>query len=224
MVPVKGRSRNTKKKVGMKSKRRNTRKGPVKVSQLNTLNNRKIKPQVFVKTAIAQLSGNVMTGANAAVTQLGGALASSMPDWTSIINLYNRYKMLKVTYTFHCQPTSSTGSLFSQDLPKMFVRYNYDSNLGVANIPIKMQEIPNVKQFQFTPDKTTFSYTYFPRCTEPVYLSLVSSGYKLAKQQYIDVQYGTIPHYGIMWYVDNIPLNVSISYDITWETSFKYAD
>jgi len=205
-------------------KRKTTQRGAVKVSQLMTINSRKPKPQVFMKTALSQLSGNTIVGAGASVVQLGGALASSMPDWSSIINLYNRYKMIRVKYTFTCQPSSPSGTLFSYDLPKMMVRYNYDSNLTTAGIAIKMQEIPNVKQFQFTPDKTTFSYTYYPRCIEPVYLSSISTGYKLAKQQYIDVQYGSVPHYGIMWYIDTLATGISISYDISWEVAFKYQD
>jgi len=206
-------------------KRKGNRKarGPAKVSQLQTVNSNHPKPQVFKKTVLASASGAGNVGGGLAVAQLGGALASSMPDWSSIIALYNRYKMLKVTYTFNCQGLDG-NTLFNLDLPKMLVRYNYDSNLSSSGILGKMQEIPNTKQFQFTPDKTSFSYSYYPRCIEPVYLSGVSTGYKLAKQQYIDVQYGSVPHYGIMWYIDNLAIGIKITYDISYSVAFKYQD
>jgi len=195
--------------------------GPTRVNQLRTINNSIPRPQRFVKTALSSISGNQMTGAGAAITVLGGALVGSMPDWGNIANLYNRYRMNKITYTFNVQATGN-ATLYTYDLPKIAVRYNYDSNLAAANVPTRIQEVNNFKQFQFTPEKTSFSYSYFPRCIEDVYLSAIASGYKLAKPQYIDVQYSTIPHYGIMWHVDNLANGLIITYDITWDVSFKY--
>lgn len=201
--------------------RKRTAKRTVRVAQLNTINPQIPKPQVFRKTAISTLSGASIIGTGVGVPIIGGALASSMPDWSNIITLYNRYKMLKVTYTFNLQGTGG-NTLFTLDLPKMLVRYNYDSNLTAAAVHARLQDVANVKQFQFTPQQTSFSYTYYPRCVEPVYLSLTATGYKLARQQFIDVQYGTVPHYGIMWYLDNLATGLQLTYDVSYETAFKY--
>lgn len=205
-------------------RKRNRKARQMKVSQMITHNSFSPKPQVFRKVNLYNNNlGQVLTGTGASATLIGGAIPSSMPDWSSVIALYNRYKMLKVTYTFNIQPVPGSGAtLYSLDLPKILIRYNYDSNLASGSIITKLQEVPNAKQFQFTPDKTTFSYTYYPRCTEPVYLSSVLSGYKLARQQYIDVQYGTVPHYGIMAYIDNLATGLQLTFDVQYETAFKY--
>lgn len=200
---------------------RKRRVGPARVSQMRTINNSQPKPQRFVKTSLSTISGNQMVGAGSSITVLGGALVGSMPDFANIANLFNRYKMNKITYTFNVQATGN-ATLYTYDLPKIAVRYNYDSNLLAANVQTRIQEVNNFKQFQFTPEKTSFSYSYFPRCIEDVYLSAISSGYKLAPQQFIDVQYSTVPHYGIMWFVDQLATGLIITYDITWDVSFKY--
>jgi len=198
-------------------------KPAAKSSQLITLNAMNQKPIVFKKTSLYNVNGTtIMTGASVPISTVGGANASSMPDWGSITSLFNRYKMKKITYTFTLTTSSANNGLEGDRLPKMFVRYNYDSNLTGAGVLGRFQECGDAKVFNFTPDKTTFSYSYYPRCIEPVYLSGVSTGYKLAKQQYIDVQYGNVPHYGIMWYVDFLAAGLLITYDISYETSFKY--
>lgn len=193
------------------------------VSQAKTVNPQANKPMVFTKTALYIVNGtNVMNGTGLGIAQLGGALPASMPDWGSITNLFNRYKMLKVTYTFNLTTTTQTNGLDGDRLPKIMIRYNYDSNLTSSGILNKFQELPDTKQLQFTADKTQMTYSYYPRCIEPVYLSGISTGYKLARQQYIDVQYGTVPHYGIMWYVDFLTTGLAITYDITYKVAFKY--
>lgn len=202
---------------------RKPRKSAVKASQMLTLNRTSNKPIIFKKSALYNVNGtNVMTGASVPISTVAGALASSMPDWGSITSLFNRYKMLKVTYTFTLTTSTASNGLDGDRLPKMFVRYNYDSNLTGAGVLTRFQECGDGKIFNFTADKTTFQYSYYPRAIEPVYLSGISTGYKLARQQYIDVQYGTVPHYGIMWYVDFLASGLLITYDISYETAFKY--
>jgi len=214
--PIKGRKRTTRKS------------GPFKSSQNRTFNNGSTsKPVVFTKTLLStnNTSTQIITGANLPYASLGGALLTSMPDINNIVALYNRYKMLAVTYTFNCQPVDSFGLPLSNfDLPKIYIRYNYDSNLTSGGMLAKMQEIPHVKQFQFTPEKTQVSYTYYPRCVEPVYLSSIASGFKLAKQQWIDCQYSNVPHYGIMIYMDRVASGVQVQLDITYKVAFKYSN
>jgi len=208
--------------------RKRTRKSTAKTGrsrQMVTLNQIGPVPQVFKKTSLGDLSGAIIIGGGAAYWALGGVTGANMPDWTNILTLYNRYKILKVTYTFNVQPLGA-GGLVSFDLPKLFIRYNYDSNMSAgllgSNILTKCQEVNNTKQFQFTPEHTTFSYTFYPKCIEPVYLSSVATGYKLAKPQYIDTQYGTVPHYGIMYYFDFVATGIKITQDISYEIAFKY--
>jgi len=210
-------------KRNMRKRKGNRKPAVVRTNQLISFNTMKPKPQVFKKTALFQYNAtNLIQGPIFAATILGGATVGSMPDFTPISNLYNRYKMLKVTYTFNLQAIAN--SLSNYDLPRIWCRYNYDSNLVSGDILTKMQECPNTKSFQFTAEKTQMSYTYYPRCIEPVYLSGISTGYRLAKQQFVDCQYATVPHYGIMVYVDNISANLFISYDISYEVAFKYQD
>ena len=225
MKVSKSSKRSTKRKANNRRRPKRRANRNVKVSQMITYNQTRPKPQTFVKTALYVVNGiNSYTGLSIPITFLGGALASSMPDFSNITNLYNRYKMLKVTYTFSLSTTQPGNGLDGDRLPKMLIRYNYDSNLTTAGVLSALQDGVNVKSFQFTADKTQFSYSYYPRCIEPVYLSGISTGYKLARQQYIDCQYATVPHYGLMWYVDALSTGLFLSYDITYHMAFKYSD
>jgi len=217
------RRKQIKRKPRRKQIRKPRSKPATTVSQMRTQNAFRPKPQVFMKTQLCDANPLALTyvGTGASYTSVGGATVGSMPDFLNISALYNRYKIMAITYNFNVQPTG-TGGLISFDLPKMTIRYNYDGNLVAGSLPIKFQDLNNVKCFQFTQDKTQFSYTFYPRCNEPVYLSGVSTGYKLARQQYIDCQYSNIPHYGIMWYADSIPVGVKICLDITYKVAFKY--
>lgn len=229
MAPSGSRSKKDKKNKKQKKKTKeedNNKGSKAKSKQLVTLNRIGPVPQVFKKVALSDANGvNTVLGNNLPVWFLGGATVGSMPDWANIIYLYNRYKMVSIKYTFNIQTTGAL-SLFNYDMPKIYIRYNYDSNqsagLNGVNILNKMQEVPNAKVFQFTAEHTTFSYTYYPRCIEPVYLSSVSTGYKLAKPQYIDTLYSSVPHYGLMWYVDYLTSGIKMTYDIQYETAFKY--
>ena len=222
MKVSKSSKRSTKRKANRRRPKRQAKRA-IKQGQLVTLNPTRPKPQVFTKTALFVNNGtNSYIGAGLPITFLGGALAASMPDWSAITALYNRYKMLKITYTFNLTTTLQSNGLDGDRLPRMMIRYNYDSNLTAANVQLRLQDQPNVKVFQFTADKTQMSYSYYPRAIEPVYLSGISTGYKLARQQYIDVQYGTVPHYGLMFYIDGLSSGLVLTYDITYSTAFSY--
>ena len=195
------------------------------VSQIRNVNTQKLKTQVFTKTQLCESNPLALTyiGTGTHLSSIGGITVNAMPDFLNISALYNRYKIMSVTYNFNIQPVG-TGGLVSFDLPKMTIRYNYNSQLTSSTVmPNVFQDLNNVKQFQFTQDKTQFAYTFYPRCNEPVYLSLTATGYKLSKPQYIDVAYPSVPHYGIMWYADSVPVGVKICLDITYKVAFKYA-
>lgn len=205
------------------------RKAPkiFKSSQLRNTNAvYKPQVQVFTKTLLSETNPSTLiyAGTNSAISLIGGISLVAMPDLTNIIALYNRYKILSCTYTWNLQANSPTQNLGQYDLPRISIRYNYDTALASSSIISRMQELPNVKQFQFTPEKTQVSYTWYPRCNEPVYLSGVLTGYKLAKQQYIDVGYTGVPHYGIMWYADRLSTGLSLALDITYKVAFKYVN
>jgi hypothetical protein len=212
-----------------RTNKKKTIKRTFKANQ-NTIINPKntiIKPQVFIKTLLSTQNPGSQTivGANLPYASISGVTLGSMPDISNIVALYNRYKFLAVTYTFNCQPVDSFGlPLANFDLPKIYLRYNYDSNLTSGSMLAKMQEIPNVKQFQFTPEKTQVQYTFYPRTVEPVYLSSIASGFKLSKPQYIDCQYSSVPHYGIMIYMDRIASGVQVQLDISYKVAFKYSN
>jgi len=194
------------------------------VSQMRTHNAFKPKSQIFMKTQLCDGNPTALTyvGTGAPIASVGGITVGSMPDFLNIIALYNRYKIISCTYNWNVQPVGS-GGLISFDLPKMTIRYNYDGNIASSSVlPLKFQDLNNVKQFQFTPDKTQFSYTYYPRVNEPIYLSGVSTGYKLGRPQYIDCAYSNVPHYGLMWYLDSVPVGVKVCLDITYKVAFKY--
>lgn len=159
---------------------------------------------------------------------LVGAVAlqtiASMPDIADFVNVFDEYKINKITWTFTLKLVTTSTSLEDHTMPKMLVRYNYDSNLtsASATFPI-MQELNDVLGYQFTPQKTQIKYTFSPRTVTPVYLSLVATGYKTNPATWISTQYTGVPHYGIQIAVDYLASGLIIEVDQEWDVSFRDA-
>ena len=181
----------------------------------------------FVKTI---QSASAYVGAGASQSSVASFTVLSMPDFSSISALYNRYKINKVMLTFTLRDNTSSGaSLFAANMPKIYIRYNYDSeNLtsssSTATVQSKLQEMNNVQEFQFTPMKTQIQYSFVPRTIAPVYLSGLSTGYQLQPKRFIDAYYSGVQHYGIVWYADIIPTGTYLQVDLTYDVSFKYSE
>lgn len=188
--------------------------------QLHVYNKR---PHQLFRTLKTVYSAVTITGANLSVGAVRNETVSTVADWSNIATLFNRYKLNKVKYTFTLIDTGATNFTNTR-MPEISLRYNYDSNLtsgGVA--PSLIQQMNNINTFQMTPDRTRIEYTIHPHTIGPVYLSAVSSAYKLNPKLYIDSTYNTVPHYGLLYYIDYLATGFTMQIDIEYDLSLKYA-
>lgn len=224
--------KNNKAKRSRKSRRgRKGMRKPQQIQQVvnyNTFNNKPIKPQRFIKSLY---QANLIEGADTTVATVNAFTMANVPDIGAISTLYNRYKMNKIHLTFTLKDNyGGSGSgvdMNTARMPTLWIRYNYDSenitpSSDYADLIEKLQEVPNVKSITFTPNQTKFTYTLIPFTVAPVYLSSVATGYQLQKKRYIDMAYTSVPHYGVMWAVDELPEGLSLVVDVTTDFTVKY--
>lgn len=212
-----------KKNLGKKSKRfyrrRRINKRPARSGQLVAYNNQLTNRVRASKTSL-NVASYVGTAPGLVVNTVVNSLLSGMPDLAYYQALFAYYKMKSITYTFRWSDIDSTNTttLSSVQQPTIYVCSNHDGNLTNAN---NLVEKKGVKSFTFTPEKTVFKYTIYPVTVSPVYYSNVASGYKKNPQCWIDVDYVSIPHYGMLLYIDNIPGGTQITRTETWNVDFK---
>lgn len=211
-------------------KNRKGRKAPKQVQQVVVYNPRSVKTltQRFVKSLY---QANLVAGADTTVATVNAFTMASVPDIGAISVLYNRYKLNKIHMTFTLKDAyggSDSGvNLITARMPTLWIRYNYDSenitpSTDYADLIEKLQEVPNVKSITFTPNQTKFTYTLIPFTVAPVYLSSVATGYQLQKKRYIDMAYLNVPHYGVMWAIDELPEGLELVVDVSYDFTVKY--
>jgi len=201
--------------------RKNRVGGRAKTSQLQVFNKMPDKPLRYVKSIYGF---QTLVGVAGPIYQATSFTVGSLPDFNDIAILFNRYKLNRVTATFTLRSAAgSAGGLGnSTQLPKLFVRYNYDANITAANIPQTLQEVNNVICHSFTEDSTVLRYTCVPRTIAPVYRSALLTGYELQKKSYIDCAYSDVPHYGLMIWVPYLAAGDEILIDYTYDFVVKY--
>lgn len=179
------------------------------------------KPMRFVKTVYG---AQYLPGNGGALNGVLSFKISDIADFTNIALLFNRYKINAVhcTFTLRSGSANAGGLDGSTQLPKLFVRYNYDSNAVAGTVGNRMQELNNVKTISYTAEKTVFRYTVIPRTVAPVYLSSIATGYELQKKTFIDSAYPTVPHYGIQFWVPALQTGDELLIDFTYDFTVKY--
>jgi len=200
-------------------KKRNVNRLSGNGTALVTLNQMSNKPMRFVKTISNQI---IIAGTSNAVSGGGDFTIAALPQFGELAVLFNRYKMNSITFTIRLLDQAPGVSMAQSQMPTMTYRYNYDSNLAVANIQDKLQNQNNVKQFTFTIDNTKFQYKIVPKTITPVYYNITSSGYKLNNPTYIDCAYSSVPHYGLIYHIDELLTGFTVAIDVTYDFSMKY--
>lgn len=190
-------------------------------SQLSTLNVMSDKPMRFQKTILNQIT---LQGASTSITGEGQFTIDVVPQFPELTALFNRYKLHKVILNIRAIDQQTGVSFAQSQMPTLYHRYNYDSNIAVVSIKDKLSNATNVNTFTFTLDKTKTQYTLVPKTVSPVYYSITSTGYKLNEPEWIDVAYPSVPHYGWMYYIDNLLTGFTIAVDVTYDFSMKYSD
>lgn len=211
----------------MEAKRKTTKRKTSKItnkqsgngSQLAITNKSNPKTQRFVKTVFNHIT---IAGQSRAEQGAGEFMMSDVPQFQELLTLYNRYRLNKIILTIRAIDQATGVSFAQSQMPTLYHRYSYDSNLTVTTIQDKLQNCDNAQNFTFTLDKTKLQYTLRPRTISPVYYNITASGYKLNPPTYIDCAYSSVPHYGWMYYIDNLLTGFTIAVDVTYDFSMKY--
>lgn len=208
-----------------KKRMQNRRKPKVARAGQLTHYNGNMAQQIRASKTSLNVATYVGTAAGGTVNTIINPLLTGMPDLPYYQSLFAYYKIRSVRYTFKWFDTdssaSSTSTLNNVVQPKLYICKNYDGNLTNAN---NLVEKKGVVAFTFTPEQTEFQFTVYPHTLSPVYYSNTASGYKKNPQCWIDCDYVSVPHYGVLLYIDSIPLGTAISRTENWTVDFKEAD
>lgn len=167
----------------------------------------------------ATINGDVSRTAKGALT----FSLNDLPGLTDYTSLFDYYKIsgvkLRIT-TFLDANSQAPGNSF---FPKMYSCIDYDD----ANVPTdsdEMRQRTNCKIRWLAPNR---SYSVFlrPKYLKNVYISGVSSGYEIGKQQWLDLSNTNIPHYGFKYVIENLfpDLGQCVQIEATYYLSFKGA-
>lgn len=186
------------------------------------LMNRKVTKVIKVtKTALAY---NVINGGGANVAQNVNWSLNDVPDSTNYRNVYRQYKIVKIKNIFRLDNVELTDNAI---VPRMFARYNYDYTPAVPTIA-NMQEFNNLRVMMFSNTDRVHTVTVYPRLMDIAYVSgtatLGSSliyGTEVIKPKWMNVDDFATPHYGLSYYIDNLPTGMNILHEVEFTVLFK---
>lgn len=202
-------------KKGMRRKRRNQNVG--RLGNLTTMNNIESK-QFTVSTT--SLGHTTINGSNASASAYLVNDITHLPNYSTYLQLFDRYKIHRIKATFKWVDTDdSVKQLADYRTPQIFMRYNYDSNAATGTQAV---DLKNSKRVVLTPEKQMVTYTWIPKTVSPVYLSSVATGYKQNPPTWIDGTYTGVDHYGLSYYIDYLPVQTSIVIDLELTVSFAH--
>jgi len=146
----------------------------------------------------------------------------TLPEWTSLGNLYGQYKVNKITLKFSL---SSTGSAQSGNGPQatLFMRYNDEYTPGAPN-PTSISEEKNWIRKTFTVEKPTFNYSFYPKVLA-LYdnLGLATTDARATRSMPWTNMNAPVEILGMKFYF-NVPAASATSYincDVQYDISFK---
>lgn len=157
-----------------------------------------------------------------AVSYIYNPTIGAMPDLASYQALFTHFMLNSMSLTFRWldDGTQAGVDLDSIQQPVLNCCFNDDGNVSSVT-SASIGEKRNVVQHTFTPEKSVFTYTFYPKTISPVYYSSIASGYKTNKKEWIDLDYTATPHYGFMSFIDQIPVGTKISISLHYDVSFK---
>lgn len=151
--------------------------------------------------------------------------AGGMPEFSQYTPLFNEFKFYKIKYTFRLATLEQTDNA---NVPRLYVRYTYDSTDTVTPTVALMQQLTNVKMHTFEPGALSCSYTVYPRVPVPTYIDMTGStiasafGSTATKQLWLDTLNSSTPHFGIKWVITGLDTGQAVYIDREWTVGFRY--
>lgn len=128
-----------------------------------------------------------------------GALSfsfSQLPNASSWVALYDRYRFLGVKVTFQSVGVMTNTTPATYSVPEFATVVDFDDDTPATALS-QLQ-----RSATYCGHRTSSSIVrhFLPRATRPVYISGVSTGYQEADPlSWMDLAYTSIPHYGLKW-------------------------
>lgn len=150
---------------------------------------------------------------------------NDITNYTEFTQLYDQYMITGVKWFIRLitNPDDSNGTppLITPTtiFPVLWscVDYDDDSVLSLST----MREKQGCKRAIMRPNATITRYIKYPRASAEVYNSGTSTGYALAKPQWIDCNSPAVPHYGLKLVVD-AELQTTQQYSIMIERKYYF--
>lgn len=219
-MPPKGKKPFYKKaKKGNKKKQLKTVK-PVRGYAGTALTYNRVKTQYY--NCAKSYLGQVIYTAGNSYNQAFRFDLLAMPDYAQLAQVFAHYMINSITLTFRFMDITSDDTFTLDNVPSchLYIAHNYDSTLNDAS---HVAEKRNMVSHTFTKEKNLFSYTVYPKTVSPVYLSAVSTGYKVNPKVWVEKSYQSVSHYGALLWIPSIPVGTRVACDYTYNVSWKHS-
>lgn len=162
-------------------------------------------------------SQNIIIGAGVPVAAALQWNVSQFPDIGNLGSVFGQYKCKKLIYTFKLLNLEMTDNAV---IPEIFIRYNDDPDLAAPN-SASINNLRNVKRHFFNGNDLEISYTVYPKIIMAGQI-YNTTGFTAVprKAGWQDVD-KTVGHYGLQYYIPNLPTGMSIEVALTAEVAFK---
>lgn len=134
----------------------------------------------------------------------GGVITFSLdklPSYSEFANLFDQYRINKVVVKFVPQVNQvMTGTAAASAIvPVIYTAIDTDGQ----NTPTSGTDIQQYATCREVSANKPFKRVLVPRCAAPVYQGGVSSGYlECPARQWLDVNYVSVTHYGLIYYAN----------------------
>lgn len=151
----------------------------------------------------------------------GGPLA--MPDWTSLKNVFDLYRVNWIKIHMFSQNTTASGLSADADPMDVYMRYNYESQITTPTLA-GITQVPKVIKKTFTQDRPRYTYMIKPKVESAMYNVGASAGWGrgLVNMKWTDVD-SPVQLYGFKFYVDRQLTGQQLFFEIEYNVSFKYS-
>lgn len=152
---------------------------------------------------------------------IGSGTLPAMPDWISIIGIFNEYRVKAIRLTW--KAVTDTETSLDTDSPTILERYNYRKSITSTTSAAMRQLVGTVRK-TFTAANPLDTYTVYPKCIVELQNTgvLSAQGAEIRSHDWTDVNY-PCQLYGYQAVLDEATdAHTTMLLDITYEVEFRY--
>jgi len=160
-------------------------------STVTAKQSRQIKSHKFQRTYDAS---NVVSQVGADTLGAFSFVLSSLPGVSNFTNLYDQYRVAKLTFHFINQQTTQATGAAGSTTPILFVAADYDDDTAWGSLSTALQ----YENLAYVPFYKELVYSVKPRVALAAYSGVFTS-FANADSQWIDAASTGVKHYGIKY-------------------------